>query len=71
MWWIGIFLLIVFLSILPAVPMAVCEFTGNTVDMNEADSIIAALPWFLFFTVPIGCVLGLLWIIRGIVYLVW
>lgn len=72
MWWLIVFVLILIAAFSPIIPIAVVDLLlGGDTDMNESNSTIAALPWLLFFTVPIGAVLELLWIVRGVVYLAW
>lgn len=72
MWWLFVFVIILFLAISPAIPIWIAErIFGQKLDMGNSDSIIVQLPWFLFYTIPVGAVVELLWIIRGIVYLIW
>ena len=59
MWWA--LLIIVLFAIGPAIPPFIASMLGYKV--NEANSTVGMLPWLLFYTVPIGAVAFVIWLI--------
>lgn len=70
MWWPVLLLIILFaLSPLMAVFLIGLFYPFDYV--NESYSSLAALPWVLLITGPIGSILAVLWVVYGVVRFLW
>lgn len=56
-----VLLIIVLFTIGPAIPPFIASMLGYKV--NEANSTVGMLPWLLFYTIPIGIVAFVIWLI--------
>ena len=67
LWWLLGLVAIAIWTIWPIIPLLFIEwFIGPLDYVNSSDSQWAVLPWLLFFTLPSGFVLLLLWCGVGI-----
>lgn len=60
-WFMLVFICLI--TIVPIVPLLVLDALGMAEGLHEGNSDIATLPWMLFFTVPLGLVLLVAWLI--------
>lgn len=70
LWWLLGLVVIALWSFWPIIPLLFMEWFGRPLDyVNASDDPRAALPWLLFFTMPSGFALLLLWCAVGIYWL--
>ena len=68
--WILILIYLIAFAVFPIVPLLVLDSLGLADGLNEGNSVIATLPWLLFYTIPLG-ILGLIvWLILTLIWLI-
>ena len=63
MWWFIAFVAILLFAVFPILPLLIINLIWPNANLSEATSGLAALPWLLFYTVPLSVLALIIWLI--------